>query len=461
MTEYIFYFTISDKKESSAPKRCLQHGFSVHTKFELTPPFPPFAPRTQLKINGVAVVNTGDSIIALHVAVGNSSDFTENEVLCMKESTDGLSEVKGTERPILLRSESSLSEVCSECGCKIQDSENRSVHSQDWERNDDSQKENVQQHAMKEYFKQRSPKPSPGHSDFQGRSPKPSSADWYSEHQGKSPRSGSGDWNSEHQGKSPRSGSGDWNSEYHGRSPKSNSGDKYIDCHDLASKNGGVCDNNSQDCFEFSCESPSIAPTKRERSRNSYQQQQNADYKTVMSPKMDNTANNTADIKNVMSPKSENSSISNCTPRTSPRANIAEGRCMAMMGDGCCQACGARQSVPHMSRSGPVTTPSGGTRVGLSSCNTNVTGTPQTNKLSGGSQRSFWSPSVSSGTSRSTDSIYLQTSESKTVSYMVRMFSQVDVPDDQDPAVPTDGGYIPVYSFKGYMRIQTNFIMIL
>ncbi|XP_060075439.1 uncharacterized protein LOC132555113 [Ylistrum balloti] len=421
------------KKEATSPKRCLQHGFSVHTKFELTPPFPPFAPRTQLKINGVAVVNTGDSIIALHVAIGNSTDLAANEVLCLKKTMEGdfKGGNSGTERPLLLRSESTLSEVCCECGFKIQDSEN-------WEQNDDSQKENVKKHTLKDYFKQRSPKPSPGHSDFQGRSPKPSpAADWYNEHQGKS----------------PRSSCGDWNSEFHGWSPKASAGDKHVDCHDLERKNGNICDANSPDCFDFSCESPSIGPSRRDRSisRNSYQQQQNVDYKNVMSPKMDNAANNTSDIKNVMSPKSDNSSINNCTPRTSPRANVVDSKGIAVLADGCCPACGAPSvlGVTHGGRSGN-TTPNIGNRVGLSSSNTNVTGTPQNNKiiLSGtcnpvgtplvGSQRSFWSPSISSGTSRSTDSIYLQTNESKTVSYMVRTFTQMNIPGDQDRNVPTD-----------------------
>ncbi|XP_033735700.1 uncharacterized protein LOC117324139 isoform X1 [Pecten maximus] len=422
------------KKEATLPKRCLQHGYSVHTKFELTPPFPPFAPRTQLKINGVAVVNTGDSIIALHVAIGNSTELAANEVLCLKKTTEGDSKGSNsaTERPVLLRSESTLSEVCCECGFKIQDSEN-------WEQNDDSQKENVKKHVLKEYFKQRSPKPSPGHSDIQGRSPKPSSAT---------------DWYSEHQGKSPRSSCGEWNNEFHGWSPKS--GDKHVDCHEMERKNGGICDANSPDCFDFSCESPSIGPSRRDRSisRTTYQQQQSVDYKNVMSPKMDNAANNTSDIKNVMSPKSDNSSINNCTPRTSPRANVVEGKGLSVLTDGCCPACGAPTvlGVTHGGRSGGPgnTTPSIGNRIGLSGSNTNLTGTPQNNKiiLSGtcnssgtplvGSQRSFWSPSISSGTSRSTDSIYLQTNESKTVSYMVRTFTQMDIPGDQDRTVPTD-----------------------
>ncbi|CAH1773548.1 unnamed protein product [Owenia fusiformis] len=52
-------------------KMCLQHSFAVHTKFELAPPFPFFTARTSLSIDGVAVLNTGDSLIALSVELGN------------------------------------------------------------------------------------------------------------------------------------------------------------------------------------------------------------------------------------------------------------------------------------------------------------------------------------------------------------------------------------------------------
>ena len=53
-----------------APPNCLEHGFAVHTKYELAPPFPSFSPKHSLAKDGVAVLNTGDSIIALAVSVG-------------------------------------------------------------------------------------------------------------------------------------------------------------------------------------------------------------------------------------------------------------------------------------------------------------------------------------------------------------------------------------------------------
>ena len=52
-----------------APPRCLNHAFTVHTKYELSPPYPVFAPKIHLKLDGVLIVNTGDSLIALSVDI--------------------------------------------------------------------------------------------------------------------------------------------------------------------------------------------------------------------------------------------------------------------------------------------------------------------------------------------------------------------------------------------------------
>ncbi|KAK6989474.1 DDB1- and CUL4-associated factor 15 [Biomphalaria glabrata] len=48
-------------------QQCLRHSFCVHSKFELAPPFPFFSPKVQLRVDGIAVLNTGDSIVALQV----------------------------------------------------------------------------------------------------------------------------------------------------------------------------------------------------------------------------------------------------------------------------------------------------------------------------------------------------------------------------------------------------------
>ena len=54
---------------ASSPPRCLMHGFAVHTKYELAPPYPIFSPKVFLKLDGVLVVNTGDSLVAVSVDI--------------------------------------------------------------------------------------------------------------------------------------------------------------------------------------------------------------------------------------------------------------------------------------------------------------------------------------------------------------------------------------------------------
>ena len=52
---------------NSSFQKCIIHSYSVHTKFDLAPPFPIFLPRVQLKADGIVVINTGDSIVAFQV----------------------------------------------------------------------------------------------------------------------------------------------------------------------------------------------------------------------------------------------------------------------------------------------------------------------------------------------------------------------------------------------------------
>ncbi|KAK7492891.1 hypothetical protein BaRGS_00015838 [Batillaria attramentaria] len=57
------------KGTSTSPvfQQCLLHSYCVHTKFDLAPPFPFFSPRVQLRVDGIVVLNTGDSLVALQV----------------------------------------------------------------------------------------------------------------------------------------------------------------------------------------------------------------------------------------------------------------------------------------------------------------------------------------------------------------------------------------------------------
>lgn len=140
--------------------KCLAHKYAFHTKFELTPPFPPFCPRTQLKIDGVAVLNTGDSIVALAVCVG---DKCKHSPMCKLdcstiENVDDPSESSISDTiKYMVRSPASPSHLCSECRkrpfCK-----HEYVFSPSPKNLDESQKENVDTYLLKEYSKQKSPK---------------------------------------------------------------------------------------------------------------------------------------------------------------------------------------------------------------------------------------------------------------------------------------------------------------
>ncbi|KAH3853973.1 DDB1- and CUL4-associated factor 15-like [Dreissena polymorpha] len=65
---------------------CLKHSFCLHTKYELTPPFPIFFPRVQLKCDGQVIINTGDSVVALHIDLDGMEHKPEGaSVLKVKE----------------------------------------------------------------------------------------------------------------------------------------------------------------------------------------------------------------------------------------------------------------------------------------------------------------------------------------------------------------------------------------
>jgi len=57
---------------SDVPARCLSHSFIVHTSYEVAPPYPPFLPHISMVCPGVVVFNTGDSLVAVDIAVDRS-----------------------------------------------------------------------------------------------------------------------------------------------------------------------------------------------------------------------------------------------------------------------------------------------------------------------------------------------------------------------------------------------------
>lgn len=49
--------------------QCLQHGFMLHTKYQVVYPFPTFQPAFQLKKDQVVLLNTSYSLVACAVSV--------------------------------------------------------------------------------------------------------------------------------------------------------------------------------------------------------------------------------------------------------------------------------------------------------------------------------------------------------------------------------------------------------
>ncbi|KAK6175559.1 hypothetical protein SNE40_014000 [Patella caerulea] len=67
-------------------KKCLLHSFCVHSKYDMSPPYPAFSPSVQLKLDGIVVLNTGVSLVAFQVEPKNlgkpkSLDITGNRTL--------------------------------------------------------------------------------------------------------------------------------------------------------------------------------------------------------------------------------------------------------------------------------------------------------------------------------------------------------------------------------------------
>jgi len=56
------------------PVCCLHHSFTVHTHYEVASPFPPFLPLISMVCPGIAVFNTGDSLVALDIRVDKTVD---------------------------------------------------------------------------------------------------------------------------------------------------------------------------------------------------------------------------------------------------------------------------------------------------------------------------------------------------------------------------------------------------
>ncbi|XP_077185928.1 DDB1- and CUL4-associated factor 15 [Paroedura picta] len=61
--------------------KCLQHGFMLHTKYQVVYPFPTFQPAFQLKKDQVVLLNTSYSLVACAVSVHSSGDSSFCQIL--------------------------------------------------------------------------------------------------------------------------------------------------------------------------------------------------------------------------------------------------------------------------------------------------------------------------------------------------------------------------------------------
>ncbi|XP_048346770.1 DDB1- and CUL4-associated factor 15 [Sphaerodactylus townsendi] len=61
--------------------KCLQHGFMLHTKYQVVYPFPTFQPAFQLKKDQVVLLNTSYSLVACAVSVHSSDDSSFCQIL--------------------------------------------------------------------------------------------------------------------------------------------------------------------------------------------------------------------------------------------------------------------------------------------------------------------------------------------------------------------------------------------
>ncbi|XP_053152449.1 DDB1- and CUL4-associated factor 15 isoform X2 [Hemicordylus capensis] len=66
--------------------KCLQHGFMLHTKYQVVYPFPTFQPAFQLKKDQVVLLNTSYSLVACAVSVHTSEDSNFCQILYDRRS---------------------------------------------------------------------------------------------------------------------------------------------------------------------------------------------------------------------------------------------------------------------------------------------------------------------------------------------------------------------------------------
>ena len=69
---FLFNFQSYEEEElaaawdSCARLSCLEHGFTIHSSFDLVPPYPRFEPRISMKCDSSVVINTGNLLHCLN-----------------------------------------------------------------------------------------------------------------------------------------------------------------------------------------------------------------------------------------------------------------------------------------------------------------------------------------------------------------------------------------------------------
>ncbi|XP_018011765.1 uncharacterized protein LOC108668992 [Hyalella azteca] len=69
---------VAERWNTCARLSCLRHGYTVHTSFDVVPPFPRFMPSVQLKYRDWVVLNAGNFIHVLRVSLKNTTNVTNN-----------------------------------------------------------------------------------------------------------------------------------------------------------------------------------------------------------------------------------------------------------------------------------------------------------------------------------------------------------------------------------------------
>ena len=78
---FLAFPEVAERWNSCIRFSCLKHGYTVHTSFDMVPPFPRFLPSVQLKYRDWIVLNAGNFIHVLNVSLENTENGSEVSAL--------------------------------------------------------------------------------------------------------------------------------------------------------------------------------------------------------------------------------------------------------------------------------------------------------------------------------------------------------------------------------------------